>query len=390
MQRTPNKSKTLVHLPVFSKNCLRELDSATEGHVPLVLVHETDVSHGGTTLNNLRTDCRAQDHDAESLFDEHTIIPWHRVGDFQQLSLRMIAERMLLTMPNTSRNSGRLGTQRLFLSGELISQTLEFRRFVRLYVSDANPGATTVVEELLNQYKSNQYFVVELRRPREFVPNASKCGAAPALKRGIVRQFTFSNLTGDSQQQDDKSGGARRRLSLSVKQSLSATAHTIVDTSQTLVAGGQHLASQTLVAGESLVAEGKRWRRRFSDQIISVSDPRARARDDGNVTHSTPCDARPLPPGRQLIQLRMPCTVLLYLNQNTFVGEVGKTLEQDVRMARSRGVEIVLTHENDPELDGCTFDRCTHTRTFNSSHSLHLCLHTFPSFPALISLPSVT
>ena len=49
--------------------------------------------------------------------------------------------------------------------------------------------------------------------------------------------------------------------------------------------------------------------------------------------------------------------MLLYLNNNTFLGDDGLTLEHEVRTARSKGIEIVLAHENDPELDGCPFDR---------------------------------
>ena len=49
--------------------------------------------------------------------------------------------------------------------------------------------------------------------------------------------------------------------------------------------------------------------------------------------------------------------VLLYLNQQTFVGEMGQKLMEDVRMARVSGVEIILVHENDSERGGCLFDR---------------------------------
>ena len=55
--------------------------------------------------------------------------------------------------------------------------------------------------------------------------------------------------------------------------------------------------------------------------------------------------------------LCFPCAVFLYLNQNTFVGELGQQLAEDVRHVRDRGIEIVLIHENDPERGGCFFER---------------------------------
>ena len=53
----------------------------------------------------------------------------------------------------------------------------------------------------------------------------------------------------------------------------------------------------------------------------------------------------------------VPVAVLLYLNSNTFVGEAGLALAQELRMATRQGVRIVLVHENDPALDGCPFGR---------------------------------
>eukprot|EP00966_Prymnesium_polylepis_P229787 5316880-Prymnesium_polylepis.1 len=49
--------------------------------------------------------------------------------------------------------------------------------------------------------------------------------------------------------------------------------------------------------------------------------------------------------------------MLLYLNNETFVGETGQTLSAEVRRARALGIEIVLAHENDPARGGCPFNR---------------------------------
>ena len=52
--------------------------------------------------------------------------------------------------------------------------------------------------------------------------------------------------------------------------------------------------------------------------------------------------------------------MLLYLNQNTFVGEAGQKLAEEVRWALGL-FHIVIVHEQDLERDGCGFDRLLHS-----------------------------
>ena len=49
--------------------------------------------------------------------------------------------------------------------------------------------------------------------------------------------------------------------------------------------------------------------------------------------------------------------MLLYLNNSTFVDELGHVLVTEVRCARANGIPIVLIHENDEEQGGCAFER---------------------------------
>jgi len=51
--------------------------------------------------------------------------------------------------------------------------------------------------------------------------------------------------------------------------------------------------------------------------------------------------------------------MVLYLNHQTFVGEVGERLADEVRSALGV-LPIVLVHEQDPERHGCGFDRLLH------------------------------
>lgn len=50
--------------------------------------------------------------------------------------------------------------------------------------------------------------------------------------------------------------------------------------------------------------------------------------------------------------------MLLYLNSQTFAGDSGKLLEEDICQMRARAVDVVLVHENDEERGGCPFSRC--------------------------------
>ena len=47
----------------------------------------------------------------------------------------------------------------------------------------------------------------------------------------------------------------------------------------------------------------------------------------------------------------------LYLSWDTFVGEAGVKLAEEVRIAKAAGLSFVLAHENDETKAGCEFDR---------------------------------
>ena len=92
-----------------SKNCLRELAAAQTKDMPLVLVHDQDVGKGGSPLEVLKTACRSDtiphEHDRapseffDFLFVGREVIPWHRFTPLQLVTLKRIAEEMLLGLP---------------------------------------------------------------------------------------------------------------------------------------------------------------------------------------------------------------------------------------------------------------------------------------------------
>jgi hypothetical protein len=48
---------------------------------------------------------------------------------------------------------------------------------------------------------------------------------------------------------------------------------------------------------------------------------------------------------------------VLYLNSDTWLGDAGAALAEEVRVARRTGMRIVMLHENDPKRGGCAFAR---------------------------------
>ena len=91
------------------------------------------------------------------------------------------------------------------------------------------------------------------------------------------------------------------------------------------------------------------------DDSADDNDDHPSVRSPGAVwTRSATRRKRPLPPNTTHF--------LLYLNKDTFVGRDGQKLAQEVRRVRSSSnIPIVLLHENDPALGGCTFEHFFHT-----------------------------
>ena len=48
-----------------------------------------------------------------------------------------------------------------------------------------------------------------------------------------------------------------------------------------------------------------------------------------------------------------PTIMLLYLNNQTYQGENGKKLVEELRAARKHEFPILMLHENDPQCGGC-------------------------------------
>jgi hypothetical protein len=138
-----------------SKNCMRELVSTTTKQKPAIALVDPDASRGGVS----KEQASVQLIDAETYFDKwgfgeavpsgsalhaHLFafepIEWNRIGHFQDVTMRLIAERLL---PDAS--------GRTYVDRELVSQTPEpLQRPLSVYhnCSDVNPGAAELLEEV--------------------------------------------------------------------------------------------------------------------------------------------------------------------------------------------------------------------------------------------------
>ena len=76
-----------------SSNCLREVRGALSMQKPLTLVHDGDKAH--MTLEAIkREECPVDMQTA--VFDNRNVIEWHRLHAFQMVSLKLLAEQLLL------------------------------------------------------------------------------------------------------------------------------------------------------------------------------------------------------------------------------------------------------------------------------------------------------
>eukprot|EP00908_Phaeocystis_cordata_P010222 Transcript_21062.p1 GENE.Transcript_21062~~Transcript_21062.p1 ORF type:complete len:283 (-),score=92.94 Transcript_21062:195-1043(-) len=148
-----------------SKNCLREIKTSLELDKPLVLVHEQQEDKGGGPLDVIKAECRENEM-RTAVFDGRTTIAWHRVSQYQNLTLKLIATEML-RHGRKYRNAPHAGLSRqssrdsnsekggaapeelsLILPGAPNVFDLVLTKRVNLWCSAGNPGAAEVAQEL--------------------------------------------------------------------------------------------------------------------------------------------------------------------------------------------------------------------------------------------------
>ena len=131
-----------------SKNCLREVQATMDKKKPFMCTHEVDKDKGGGPLKEIQIELEDEQLISAIFTEERLITIWHRVTDFQLLSLKEIAEFTLLQTPAYQKRVA----LPLFVPGELLREPLGFNSPLVLYTSPLNPGASEVAAELEKAY----------------------------------------------------------------------------------------------------------------------------------------------------------------------------------------------------------------------------------------------
>jgi len=302
----------------FSANCKRELRQSLGEDKPLCLVHERDFNHGGAPFDVLREDCPEELR--EALFDGRDVIGWYRIQDFQVVALKDIARAVLLASPSY------LSQQELsvFIPGELAQQTYHFPRPCRLYVSDANPGAAKAADEMVEQVNSHVKSM-QLQVVKSLF--ASKGSSVPAPSESDLKSI-FDSYDKDCSGSIDinELQAALKQGGKSVSRDECKTMMLQIDTNSNDKLSFEEFSATFTLAPDAIPSVLKRLSVKVRHRLVGK-----RLRD---ATH-----------------------YLLYLNERTFLHEVGDALAEEVRSVMDAGMPIIMLHENDPRegRDGCEF-----------------------------------
>jgi len=139
----------LSHGYLSSRNCLREIRASVQKNKARTLVWEADTAKGGAPLSEIRDKACPLELRNDIFSNGAEPIRWHRVAEHQLVSLKLIAERLLLASPEYSERRN----LELTVHGELLTSELELPDGVCLLASMANPGALDLAEELRSRFR---------------------------------------------------------------------------------------------------------------------------------------------------------------------------------------------------------------------------------------------
>ena len=192
-----------------STNCLREIRAALEMTKPLVLVHEADPAKGGGTLAELRSECPEELQAA--IFDAGwPMTVWHRIEAFQHVSLKVIAEALLLKTPKYAGEDA----LPLCIPGELRADGLAFPKPVVLWASTLNAGARELANAVVVAV-SGEISVTDAPPSRlSSLPRASGSGGDEATH--MLLYLKWSTWAGDGAEPLAEQVRAARRARLPI------------------------------------------------------------------------------------------------------------------------------------------------------------------------------
>jgi len=145
-----------------SKNCMRELVSSAAKQKPIIALIDPDASRGGMSLNEVKMQLvEADELYAKWAFNEkpgalrgealythlfaHESIEWNRIGHFQDITMRLIAERLL----------GADAAGATYVDSEIVSKKLKPlpppAATFHIYCSELNLGAAELMAEVADK-----------------------------------------------------------------------------------------------------------------------------------------------------------------------------------------------------------------------------------------------
>ena len=148
----------------LSPPCQQELRRAVSTKTPIIYVHETDPLHGGISLASHVRDCPDDLRPAlQRAIDDGEVIEWHRIRSFQDVSLRLMLQKIL------AKEAEERGGDTVFVPTEVTRAPLRLapppppppppppgateeaslhNEGYHVYISEHNPGAADLMFEL--------------------------------------------------------------------------------------------------------------------------------------------------------------------------------------------------------------------------------------------------
>ena len=191
---------------IKSKNCMIEIRSTVKMGKPIIPVLDPDKTRGGLTKEQIREQLIESDGKwekwgfntdglgeakGEQLYNtlfSFEPIDWNRIGAFQDVSMRLIANRLLPTVPP-------YGHRPLtYIKGELIQTKIPLgppstgKRF-HVYCSANNAGSTAIMRELACA-RDLKIEVVERDSDSAGTSRRQRSSRAPELGRALARQVS--------------------------------------------------------------------------------------------------------------------------------------------------------------------------------------------------------
>ena len=134
------------------------------------------------------------------IFDEHGVIEWHRIKEFQLICLKLLAEQMLLGCPMPKGLPPPKHIE-VYVPGEISHQRMSFASRVLLFASQNNPGAAAIADTV-RAGTNNGFATTDDRRLAGFERSTSRSGTFAELSASLsalssrIRRRTNATTSG--------------------------------------------------------------------------------------------------------------------------------------------------------------------------------------------------